>query len=370
MRIVALETHHIAVPFSMGTEAGGIGGIGTRLMHTLLLRVVTDQGLEGWGEGFGHACCPATRAVLDTQVAPAVLGADARDIAGLHDRLARPFHLFGRNGPHLYARSALDIALWDIAGKQAGLPLWRMLGGAPIASHEAYASLLRYGEGRAIGAAVSRAVEQGYRHLKLHEIAYEPVAAARAAGPGAAIMLDTNCPWTVDEAIAMARRLRPLDLTWLEEPVWPPEDFAGLARVRREGGIPIAAGENAQGVMDFRAAFDGAALDVAQPSVAKIGGVSSVMAIAALAEARGVRVIPHCAYFGPGFLASLHLHTRLAPGTPFERLFIELEASPYHDAVMATGGRVAVPQGAGLGVDPDPAVLKRYAVSEPTVLRA
>jgi L-alanine-DL-glutamate epimerase-like enolase superfamily enzyme len=182
-------------------------------------------------------------------------------------------------------------------------------------------------------------------------------------------MLDTNCPWTVDEALAMARKLRPLNLAWLEEPVWPPEDFSGLARVRRESGIPIAAGENAQNLMDFRTAFDANALDVAQPSVAKIGGITAMMAIAGLAEARGVRLIPHCAYFGPGFLASLHLHTRLAPGTPFERLFMTLEASPYHDAIMAKGGHVTVPQGPGLGLDPDPEILTRYAVTEPTRIK-
>jgi L-alanine-DL-glutamate epimerase-like enolase superfamily enzyme len=370
MRIVAIETHHIAVPFSMGARAGGIGGVGGQAMHTLLLRVVTDQGIEGWGEGFGHACCPATRTVLDTQVAPAVLGADARDIAGLHDRLARPFHLFGRNGPHLYARSALDIALWDIAGKAAGLPLWRLLGASPAESFPAYASLLRYGDGAGIAAAVGRAVGQGYGDLKLHEIALDPVAAAReAAGPGARIMLDTNCPWTIDEAIAMARRLARFDLTWLEEPVFPPEDFAGIARVRREGGIPIAAGENAGGFYDFRNAFAAGALDIAQPSVAKVGGITEMLRIAGIAEAAGVRLIPHCAYFGPGFLASLHLHARLAPREPFERIFVDLEASPFHAAVVATGGRVTLPQGPGLGHDPDPAVLASYAVSPPTVHR-
>lgn len=369
MKITAVETHHIAVPASIGARDVGFIGTGWSRMNTLFLRIVTDQGLEGWGEGFGHATCQATRAVLDHQLAPMLLGQDARDIAGLHRRMAMALHVYGRNGPGTYALSAMDVALWDIAGKQAGLPLWRLLGGAPIASHDAYASLLRYGEGRSIAAAAARAVDEGYRHLKLHEIAYEPVAAARAAaGPAAAIMLDTNCPWTVDEALAMARKLRPLDLAWLEEPVWPPEDFSGLARVRRESGIPIAAGENAQNLMDFRTAFDANALDVAQPSVAKIGGITGMMAIAGLAEARGVRLIPHCAYFGPGFLASLHLHTRLAPGTPFERLFMTLEASPYHDAILARNGRVCVPQGPGLGVDPDPEILRRYAVSPPSII--
>lgn len=370
MKITAVETHHIAVPASIGAPDVGFIGTGWSRMNTLFLRIVTDQGLEGWGEGFGHATCQATRAVIDNQLGPMLIGQDARDIAGLHRRMAMALHVYGRNGPGTYALSAMDVALWDIAGKQANLPLWRLLGGAPIATHEAYASLLRYSEGRTIAAAIERAVDQGYRHLKLHEIAYEPVAAARAAaGPAPEIMLDTNCPWTVDEALAMARKLRPLNLAWLEEPVWPPEDFSGLARVRRESGIPIAAGENAQNLMDFRTAFDANALDVAQPSVAKIGGITAMMAIAGLAEARGVRLIPHCAYFGPGFLASLHLHTRLAPGTPFERLFMTLEASPYHDAIMAKGGHVTVPQGPGLGLDPDPEILTRYAVTEPTRIK-
>jgi D-galactarolactone cycloisomerase len=371
MKIVAVETHHIAVPFSIGAKPVGFIGVAWTSMHTLLLRIVTDEGLEGWGEGFGHACCPATRAAIDTQLAPALIGQDATDIAGLHHRLGQMLHLFGRNGPHLYARSALDIALWDIAGKAAGLPLWRLLGATPPTSFRAYASLLRYGDPTTIATAVTRAASQGYGDIKLHEIDPIPVLAARdAAGPGPAIMLDTNCPWTPDQAIDMARRFAPAELAWLEEPVWPPEDWQGLARVRLEGGIPIAAGENAGGLLDFRAAFAADALDVAQPSVAKIGGITEMMKIAGLAEAQGVRLVPHCAYFGPGFLASLHLHARLAPAEPFERLFVDLEASPYHDAVLAPGGRVSVPAGPGLGCDPDMSVLTKYAVSAPTVLRA
>ncbi len=363
MKITATETYLIRVKCDTGAPPRAFAGVGWATLDTLLLRVVTDAGIEGWGEGFGHACCPATRAALETQVAPALIGEDARDIRGLMRRLAERFHLFGRNGPHVYALSAVDIALWDIAGKAAGLPLWRLLGAAPRTHFAAYASLLRYAEPDAVGAAVGRAVAQGYGTVKLHEVGVEQVRAARAAaGQGVRLMLDTNCPWTVDHAITMARALAEYRLDWLEEPVWPPEDHAGLARVRREGGVPIAAGENAAGLHDFRHMFEAGALDIAQPSVSKIGGVSEVLRIAALADAFAVRLVPHCAYFGPGFLASLHLHAALSPEAPFERLFVDLEASPYHDRVQAKDGKVAVPDGPGLGADPDPAVLRRYAI--------
>jgi D-galactarolactone cycloisomerase len=371
MKIVCVETHLIRVPCNIGAAPTPFSGVGWTSIDTLLLRIVTDAGLEGWGEGFGHASCPATRTALDTQLAPAILGEDARDIRGLMARLAQRLHLFGRNGPHVHALSALDVALWDIAGKAAGLPIWRLLGGSPVETLPAYASLLRYGEPAEVARACERALAEGYRDVKLHEIDVPPVAAARAAmGPDAAIMLDTNCPWSVDHAVAMAQRLRPFHLAWLEEPVWPPEDHPGLARVRREGGVPVAAGENAAGLHDFRSQFDAGALDIAQPSVAKIGGITEVLKIAALAEARGVRLVPHCAYFGPGWLASLHLAAVIAPAAPFERLFVKLEASPYHELVLAESGRVRVPDGPGLGRDPDPDVLRRYAISAPTVLRA
>jgi D-galactarolactone cycloisomerase len=163
----------------------------------------------------------------------------------------------------------------------------------------------------------------------------------------------------------MARDLEDLDLTWLEEPVWPPGDHDSLARVRAEGGIPIAAGENAAGLHDFKAAFEVGAQDIAQPSVIKIGGPSAMVEIATLAKAHAVRLVPHNAYFGAGYLASLHVNTALAPDSPFERLFVDLEASPYHDLVEAQHGKVKVPTGPGLGRDPDMSVLQRYLVREP-----
>lgn len=365
LRIVAVETYVTRVPFDMGAKPVAFGGMSWQAMQTLWLRVVTEGGLEGWGEGFGHACVPATKAVIDTQLAPAVLGADARDIAGLRRKFAQAFHLFGRNGPHLYALSALDIALWDIAGKEAGLPLWRLWGGSPVASLPAYASLLRFGAPDLVAAACERAVARGHRDIKLHEIETAQVRAARAAlGPEVRLMVDTNCPWSVGEAVSTARHWREFDLTWLEEPVWPPEDGAGLARVRAEGGVPIAAGENAAGVLAFRDLFAAGALDIAQPSVTKIGGPSALLEVAALARACGVRLVPHNATFGMGYLASLHLNAAVAPEAPFEHIFVDLEATALGDRLRPEQGRVHVPDAPGLGAEPDRATLHRYQAAE------
>jgi L-alanine-DL-glutamate epimerase-like enolase superfamily enzyme len=108
----------------------------------------------------------------------------------------------------------------------------------------------------------------------LHEIEVDCVRAARDAAGDDDIMLDVNCPWSVREALDMTRKLRPFNLHWLEEPVWPPENYSGLARVRREGGIPIAAGENASTLIDFQHLLDVNAVDFIQPSPAKPGGAA------------------------------------------------------------------------------------------------
>lgn len=369
-KIVAVETWLTRTPFDMGAKPVAFGGMGWQAMHTLWLRIVTDDGREGWGEGFGHACVPATRAVIDTQLAPAIIGQEASDIAGLRRRLAHGFHLFGGNGPHVYALSSLDIALWDLAGKAAGLPLWRLWGGAPAEGLTAYASLLRYGAPDLVAAACRRAMDRGHRDIKLHEIELPMIRAAReATGPATRLMVDTNCPWSVAEARSMARALRELDLTWLEEPVWPPEDYAGLAQVRAEG-VPIAAGENAAGLFAFKGLFQAGAIDIAQPSVTKIGGPSASLEIAALARAFGVRLVSHNATFGMGYLASIHLNAAIARDAPFEHIFVDLEDSPLGDLIRPAQGKVAIPDGPGLGRDPDPAILRKYAVGEPVLTRA
>src|SRR5258707_9477112 len=193
MKITAVETYRTRTPFDMGGKPAAVGGLGWQSMNTVWLRISTDQGLEGWGEGFGHASAAATKTVMDGQLAPALIGQDARDIAGLRARLAKAFHGFGRNGAHVFALSALDIALWDIAGKAAGLPLRRLLRATPVAQLTSYASLLRYGEASQIAAACERAIAPGYRDIKLHEITVpEGGAGRRALGPGRPFVVGTH----------------------------------------------------------------------------------------------------------------------------------------------------------------------------------
>jgi len=177
------------------------------------------------------------------------------------------------------------------------------------------------------------------------------------AGADARIMLDTNCPWTVVQAIEMAKRLAPLGLRWLEEPVFPPENVEGLAEVRQHGGIPTAAGENYGTAWEFRRAFEAGAIDYAQPSVTKIGGVTELRRVAALAETFGVTVVPHSAYFGPGLLASIHCIAAMPGETLVERFYCDFARNPLGDAINPVNGRIPVPQGPGLGVDPDPRML-------------
>lgn len=370
MKVTRIELHLIRVPFDMGAAPKAFAGMNWTSVDSLFVRVCTDEDVDGWGEGWGHVACPTTCAALTTLVGPAFIGRDISDRSGLMLEMWHRFHIHGRTGPVTYAMSAIEIALWDIAGKVASSPIASLLGGAPR-EITAYASLLRYAEPELVTAAVDRALSKGFRHLKLHEVRLDTVRAARTAcGESVWLALDTNCPWSVSESIVHAHALEPLRLAWLEEPVWPPEDYAGLARVRAATTLPIAAGENVASVQEMASLLRAGAVDICQPSVIKFGGVDAVAQAATLARTHGVDYVPHCFYFGPGFLASLHLAAAFAPEVAFELFFGDLEASPYHDAVRARDGRLSVPTGPGLGLDPDMEILERYRLGAPMVIES
>src|SRR5277367_682060 len=146
MKITAVEPFHISVPYDFGNTAQNAAAVQWPTMETLFVKVTTDDGIIGWGEGFGLAACGTTKVAVERAIAPLAIGRDPTDIAALTKAVAYRQRSFGRNGPITFALSALDIALWDIAGKRAGQPLYRLLGGTETAERvPAYASLLRYG---------------------------------------------------------------------------------------------------------------------------------------------------------------------------------------------------------------------------------
>ncbi len=367
MKITKVEAVEVRIPYTAGgsvAETGTWGGKQWLTADALLVKVSTDQGVTGWGEAFGYNVIPATRVIVDKIVAPMCIGADASEIESLMSNLQHKLHIFGRGGPVIYALSGLDMALWDIAGKNAGQPLLRLLGGKQRGELNAYASLIRYSEPDLVASNVTRACDLGFRHIKLHEISVPAIAAAReAAGPDVEIMLDVNCPWTQDEALDMAEQLRPYNPAWLEEPVWPPEDHASLARIRKQAGIPVAAGENAATLQQFRNLMEAGAIDIVQPSPAKMGGVTELCKVFALAEEFGVRVVQHSFYEGPGLLAAMHASAAMSPEPLVEWRFFDCEDRLYGDDIVPIDGKIKLPKGPGLGRDPDPDVIERYRVA-------
>jgi D-galactarolactone cycloisomerase len=358
-----------AVVYRQQLRPGGpqpkFAGEGRNAFETVLVRVETDGGIVGWGEAFPHRIWPAVKSLLENLIAPACIGADPCDIPALMKKLIYHVHGVGRAGPVMYALSGLDIALWDILGKSKGLPIYRLLGGEPCLSIPAYASLLKYGDTDIVVRTCAAALDRGYSKLKIHETGRAEISAAaqllRRHNNGS-LMVDVNAPWTLQEALSAAAPLRELGLKWIEEPVWPPEDFEA-ARQISAAGIPVAIGENVLTPSDFTRLIDSRAVDYVQPSVAKIGGISTMRDIIAAANKANVAVAPHSAYFGPGLIATAHLGAALSRAPMVERLYCDLTESPFGDWYEPVDGYLAVPQGPGLGIDPDPAILEKLSVA-------
>jgi L-alanine-DL-glutamate epimerase-like enolase superfamily enzyme len=367
VKIAKIESIPLRIPFTAGGPSSGAawGSAGLQTVDSLIVSVTTDTGIVGWGETFGFAAIPAVKVAIDSILAPDCIGRDATEIGKLMLDLQKKFHIFGRSGAFIYGLSAIDIALWDIAGKATNRPIYQLLGGSDRTSLPCYASLTRYGDPALVRENVARALRSGYRHLKLHEIDVACVRAAReTAGDEVEIMLDVNCPWSVREALDMTEKLRPLNLRWLEEPVWPPENYAGLAEVRAKGGIPIAAGENASTLMDFQHLLEAKSVDFIQPSPAKMGGFTEMTKIFAMANAHNVAVMVHCFYDGPGLLANVQANAALGgPGAMVEWRYFDLEAQLYGDAIVPKDGAMAVPQRPGLGLEPRADVIRKYRLA-------
>ena len=371
MKITAIHAIPLAIPMKPMTPPS-VWTAGTR--KQIVVRVSTDEGLTGVGEAFAYGAPLGVCHVIGESLAPMLAGQDPTRIEALVDLMHRGTMIYGRRGLVMFAISGVEIALWDLLGKALNAPVYQLLGGAVRPRLPVYASLMRYATATEVATACRQYVAQGFRMLKLHQIDAESVRAAReAVGPEMELMLDTNCPWTPGDAIAMARALAPYRLFWLEEPVWPPEDYAGLARVAAATDTPIALGENESTLWGFREIIARGAADILQPSITKVGGISEFKKIAALGQAAGLPIAPHSFYFGPGLAATLHVAATLGGTMPVEFPTGEYETPFLTRPIVACEGWVEVPGGPGLGVEINEEAIRRHpyvaGAAEPFVLR-
>jgi L-rhamnonate dehydratase len=269
----------------------------------LVVEVFTDNGLVGIGNA---ALAPqVTKQVIDLYLKPLLIGRDPWDTEFLWQNMYRKTMAFGRRGIGMVAISAIDIALWDILGKSAKQPVYRLLGGRTKPQIPVYASRLYSVDLSELEAEAKRYKKDGYKAMKLR-FGWGPRDGAagmqrnlalvrtvrEAVGDGVDVMADAYMGWTLDYAKRMLPLLEQFNLRWLEEPVIP-DDVHGYAELKSYGRIPIAGGEHEFTAYGFRDLLDARALDYIQFDTNRVGGITQARKIAAMAEAYSVPVIPH-----------------------------------------------------------------------------
>jgi len=385
MKIVDVRT--IPLSYSCDPPYGSAGGMQAQ-RGALLVEIETDERVIGIGEaGVGGG---GTRDVIEKQLRPLLIGEDPLLIEGLWQKMFARTRQYGRRGIVMNAISGIDIALWDIAGKVARLPLYRLFGGCRDRV-EAYASGGFYQEGKSIDGLAGEA--EGYRarnfkgmkmkigrnpstqthlrhlvdHAEFCEVEPEEdiarvAAVRRALGPRAKLMVDVNCAWSPAMAIQMGRALEPYDLYWIEEPV-ATDDIDGSAMVAAALATPIAGYETEIGLYGFRELITRGAVDIVQPDLAWAGGFSECRRIAAVAQAHHRMVAPH-AFAGAVLLAaSLHFIASIPNG-----LVLEFDQNPnglrdelLKEPIRIDGdGMIRLPERPGLGIELDRAAVERY----------
>lgn len=356
-----------------------------------LVEVETDEGITGWGECFGPgAIAVANKGIVEGVIQPMILGRDPMDRDVIWHHVYNMLRDHGQKGMPLQALSGVDIALWDIAGKVAGLPIWAMIGGrfrkdVPVYG---YGMMLRRepvaemaarfrDEAAAIKAAGFAATKMKVG-LGVKEDAILAEAVRDGVGDVFPFMVDANHCYTTSDAFRMGRVLEDLDAYWFEEPI-APEDLDGYAELRAGLTINIAGGEAEFNRWGWRRLLEARGLDIAQPEVCALGGISEYLRVLALCHAHFTPVINHV--WGSAIAVTTNLHLLAAmppiPGGlhPWEPMLeFDTTDNKFRDdllteplniqaQVKANGGRVTIPDAPGLGVEPDRDVLDHYRIS-------
>jgi L-alanine-DL-glutamate epimerase-like enolase superfamily enzyme len=343
-----------------------------------LVRVHTNEGVIGIGEADTSPYLARTMIEMPSSHAVArglrevLVGEDPADVDRLWQLLFRATYHYGRGGVALHVISALDMALWDLAGKVAGKPVHELLGGPTVDRVPVYASEVMPETAEEVQRLARKAVDAGYRALKLgwgplgQDLGrdVELVGAAREVlGPDRELMLDGGMAYSVESALDLLDRLEPARLYWLEEPL-AADDYDGYRRLADAADVRIAAGEADSGVAPYRALVERGHLDVLQPDLARCGGFTVGRGIQRLQAESGVEVVPHCFSTGVLVAASLQFVASLDRPTWSE---YSVADSPFVSGVLAThftldDGTLRVPTGPGLGIELDEELLQRMRI--------
>jgi D-galactarolactone cycloisomerase len=350
-----------------------------------LVEVQTDTGLVGWGEAFAQGLEPpqVAAAAIEHALRPLVLGADPLDIEVLWHRMYHQTRDHGRKGSVIAALSAVDIALWDLAGKHHGLPVHKLLGGAFRTRVQPYATgfyrIQGQGERDRLVQEAHAHREAGFRLMKVKlgygvddDIQVIQAIARAVQGSDVMLMVDTNHAYGRAEALRLGWVLDEIGVRWYEEPVVP-EDIDGYVELRARLRTPIAGGENEHTLYGFRELLGRHAVDIAQPDVGSCGGLTAARHIAVLAQAHGIEVNPHVWGSAVAQAASLQLIAALpvthhslyarAPVLEYDRSSHPFRRELVTQPLELVDGMVEVPTGPGLGIEIRRETIERYRVN-------
>src|SRR5215831_19282151 len=379
-KTVPLPPHFCTNPMDAVSPMLTKATMGTFTFHGwLLVEIFTDNGLIGIGNA---ALSPlVTKQVIDLYLKPLLLGADPWDLEFLWQHMYRKTMAFGRKGIAMVAISAVDIALWDLLGKSAKQPVYRLLGGRTKPRIPVYASRLYSTPLKELASESAKYKKQGYKAMKLRfgwgptdgaEGMQKNIALVRTVretvGDGVDIMADAYMGWNLDYARRMIPLLEKndLNLRWLEEAVIP-DDIHGYAELKKIGRIPIAGGEHEFTLYGFRELIEARALDYIQFDTNRVGGLTQARKIAALAEAHSVPVIPHAGQMHNFHIVMASLNSPMAEFFPPVDVEVGNELFWYifkGEPTPKDGGIDLDENTPGLGLTVDEEALKRFQITE------
>lgn len=369
MKITDVRSYPLTTPTPVG---GGTSQSNRSHISILVVRLETDDGLLGWGEGLARHSPQAHAAIVDNLFKPILLGEDPFEVERLWQEMYRVYT--GKSGGVcIEALAGVDLALWDLMGKALSQPVHRLLGSSGRTYVDAYGGSISWTPDDSLAERQTLArLKEGFKALKIKIGAPVKAALARAdlvrkvAGPDIKIMADANWIFDVDDAIQVAKGLLELDYFWFEEPIVP-EDIVGYRLINRAVPIRLAAGESEFTAQGARELLADRSVGVMMPDCARSGGISETRKIALLAHAFHVSYATHVG--GSGMLcqaASLHLaaampnfliHECVAFPNP---LRLDLTVENVGEGSMLVNGKLPVPQGPGLGVEINSEALEHY----------